>query len=475
MRRPFESLTPEARPVKLHLPAVALSTALMSAVSLATDHPHVKRIKSAVGDGGVLHLSSGEWTSSVEGAMPGSGVIYNSTATGPDLYVFDLSPGIGFTDDGRIPSASGPSDYRWNRPGCASSYVVSGFQIMYCTQNTVQDAEIRFFEAYSPCSDPNSYAPVASFILPNLPASPVQGTWAVWIVTVDLRGDPDLSFAIQADRDGDYEPASGEGNTSGGLDRFGWTLRFTGPGSGDAGSVIIGQATPYVTGAPGIVRGFDGTLWDPLPVPGEPGIGMSTTDLFYLENFGCTQFTLGSGYLRLFTSTNCPPRPGSAFCFGDGTGTSCPCGTGGPDHESGYGEGCTNHLIAPGSAVNSWLRTEGVASLSTDTLLLHATAIPPNTTALFFQGTQRVNGGNGSVFGDGLRCAGGAIRRLGMNVASAAGRAIYPDVGDLPVSAQGQISEPGTRTYQTWFRVAQNFCTPATFNLTNGWEIAWLP
>ncbi len=128
-----------------------------------------------------------------------------------------------------------------------------------------------------------------------------------------------------------------------------------------------------------------------------------------------------------------------------------------------------------GELIASWLRAEGHASLAGDALVLHSTGMPPNATALFFQGTEQVNGGSGAVFGDGLRCAGGAVRRLGTKLVSNAGRAVFPDVGDAPISLAGQVTGPGLRTYQAWFRVAQDFCTPATFNLTNGWEIQWTP
>jgi hypothetical protein len=92
---------------------------------------------------------------------------------------------------------------------------------------------------------------------------------------------------------------------------------------------------------------------------------------------------------------------------------------------------------------------------------------------LYFQGTTRLNAGNGAVFGDGLRCAGGTVVRLGTK-ANAAGASQYPVAGDLSVSAKGLITAPGTYTYQVWYRNAdQTFCTTNTFNLTNGYEIVW--
>jgi hypothetical protein len=43
------------------------------------------------------------------------------------------------------------------------------------------------------------------------------------------------------------------------------------------------------------------------------------------------------------------------------------------------------------------------------------------------------------------------------------------------LSVRGMITSPGTREYQVWYRNSAAFCAPETFNLTNGWEIAWLP
>jgi hypothetical protein len=39
----------------------------------------------------------------------------------------------------------------------------------------------------------------------------------------------------------------------------------------------------------------------------------------------------------------------------------------------------------------------------------------------------------------------------------------------------GAVAAPVTRVYQAWFRNAAAFCTPATFNLTNGVAVEWVP
>ena len=53
------------------------------------------------------------------------------------------------------------------------------------------------------------------------------------------------------------------------------------------------------------------------------------------------------------------------------------------------------------------------------------------------------------------------------------GASQYPAAGDLSVSVRGGVTGPGTRTYQVWYRNAADFCTPDTFNLTNGVEVLW--
>lgn len=96
----------------------------------------------------------------------------------------------------------------------------------------------------------------------------------------------------------------------------------------------------------------------------------------------------------------------------------------------------------------------------------------PNTSCLYFQGTTQQSGGAGIVFGDGLRCVGGNILRLGTQ-SNSNGASQYPGAGDPPISVRGLVGAPGVRTYQVWYRNSAPFCTPATFNLSNGVSIVW--
>ena len=153
------------------------------------------------------------------------------------------------------------------------------------------------------------------------------------------------------------------------------------------------------------------------------------------------------------------------FCFGDGTGTACPCGNNGAPMQ-----GCSNSVVGQGAVLDQIAGTP----TSTDTnVMLRAGSMPPNTSCLFFQGTIA---GPGAAFGDGLRCATGSVIRLANSMANASGIAVYPSTGDLPVITAGAIPPAGgMRSYQVWYRNAAAFCTASTFNLTNGFQIFWAP
>jgi hypothetical protein len=98
----------------------------------------------------------------------------------------------------------------------------------------------------------------------------------------------------------------------------------------------------------------------------------------------------------------------------------------------------------------------------------------PNSSALYFQGTAQQGGGLGVAFGDGLRCAGGTIVRLGTK-SNVGGASTYPTGGDPSVSVRGLVTAGNVRNYQVWYRNAAAFCTSSTFNLTNGVSVLWMP
>ena len=159
----------------------------------------------------------------------------------------------------------------------------------------------------------------------------------------------------------------------------------------------------------------------------------------------------------------CEGFAGLLYCFGDGTGTGCPCGN---VSAPGAQAGCLHSLGSGGR-----IRASGKASLGSDSIVLAGSSMP-SSSALYFQGTGQQTGGLGSVFGDGLRCASGTIVRLGTKT-NVAGTSQYPVGADLPVATKGGVTIPGTRNYQIWYRNAAAFCTSSTFNLTNGVQLTW--
>jgi hypothetical protein len=157
------------------------------------------------------------------------------------------------------------------------------------------------------------------------------------------------------------------------------------------------------------------------------------------------------------SGTSCGPA-GVPFCFGGGSGTACPCGNTGA-----AGNGCASSVNANGAN----LTTSGSSSLANDTLVLQGTGMP-NAACLYFQGSTQVS----TAFGDGLRCAGGTVIRL-LTKTNVGGSSQYPGAGNPSISVKGAVTTPGTRTYQTWYRNSAAFCTPSTFNLTNGVLVTW--
>jgi hypothetical protein len=157
--------------------------------------------------------------------------------------------------------------------------------------------------------------------------------------------------------------------------------------------------------------------------------------------------------------------PWISYCAGDGSGTPCPCANNSPP---GDGSGCLSSAGSGGK-----LSAGGIASVSADSFTLHGAQMP-NTSALYFQGTTRQAGGAGTLLGDGLLCAGGALIRFGVK-ANSGGASQYPQIGDIPISVKGVVNAGDTRTYQVWYRDPASFCTSFTYNLTQGAEVTWGP
>ena len=146
------------------------------------------------------------------------------------------------------------------------------------------------------------------------------------------------------------------------------------------------------------------------------------------------------------------------YCFGDGTATACPCG-----NTSTTG-GCAN-----GTGDGATLSGTGMASIMSDTLVLQGTGLIASQPGLYFQGNNAVNGGNGTNFGDGLRCAGGGVIRLQVRFAGGAGASST----NISISAKGMPAAGDVKRYQLWYRDPNTTPCGAQFNLSNGLEVTW--
>jgi Tol biopolymer transport system component len=157
------------------------------------------------------------------------------------------------------------------------------------------------------------------------------------------------------------------------------------------------------------------------------------------------------------------------FCEGDGTGAACPCGnSGAPAH------GCENSAVTGGAL----LTASGASSLSADTVQFQTSGELPSALSILIQGSDAA----ASVhFGDGLRCAGGSLKRLYVRAASN-GSITAPQAGDPPVSARSAaLGDPipfgATRIYQVYYRDPNaSFCPDpqgGTFNVSNAAAIVW--
>ncbi len=154
-----------------------------------------------------------------------------------------------------------------------------------------------------------------------------------------------------------------------------------------------------------------------------------------------------------------PTGAGQGYCYGDGSGGVCPCGNAGAT-----GEGCANS-----SGAGAVLSSSGSNSAASDDLQLSATGLLPGQAALLFSGS--TNLGNGFLLGDGLRCAGGQVVRIGVRIPDAGGAAAWPTgLGALYGWGAGTL-----RTFQVWYRDTGGSPCASNFNLSNGVEVLYGP
>jgi hypothetical protein len=162
--------------------------------------------------------------------------------------------------------------------------------------------------------------------------------------------------------------------------------------------------------------------------------------------------------------------PITSFCSGDGTlTTACPCANVGlPGH------GCNNSSNTGGAMLC-------VAGATVpDSIVLTSKLEKPNVLSIFLQGNSNLSAG--ATFGDGVRCAGGALKRLYAKNADATGTVAAPGMSDPSITARSAaLGDPiplgGTRYYQTYYRdPVLSFCPSPmgdSWNVSSAIAITW--
>lgn len=188
--------------------------------------------------------------------------------------------------------------------------------------------------------------------------------------------------------------------------------------------------------------------------------GMHDVAVFDLDNDGDMDMIFGRCVgTDVWINQLDPPPPGTAYCFCDGSGTTPPC-----NNPGAAGEGCANS-----TGHGAILSSVGTNSASADNLAFQAQHLLPNQPALLFAGNNAVNGGNGVVFGGGLRCAGANVQRLGIEVPNSLGNATWGP----GLRGQGGWNAGDTRRFQVWYRNPGGSCGTG-FNLSNGVEVGFV-
>jgi hypothetical protein len=234
--------------------------------------------------------------------------------------------------------------------------------------------------------------------------------------------------------------------------------------------LLVGAPDAPIGGAVLLFSGLDAALLDVIQASSEPNsqFGLAIASLNPPDAAGPPQWAASSPLKDLNTSNDHGAlslysdqlQPGEVFCSGDGSAAPCPCGNTGPeDHGCANGDGTAAHLRATGSS-----------SISNNDLSFLADALPPGQPALLYTGINRIQSGQGVGFGDGLRCTGGAVFRLGVRFAD--------PVGDAEWSAPF-VSTPWsagtTRHFQAWYRNTPSPACGSGYNLSNGYSVSFTP
>jgi hypothetical protein len=177
------------------------------------------------------------------------------------------------------------------------------------------------------------------------------------------------------------------------------------------------------------------------------------------EGFGLDDIALAGG------------TPILAFCDpGVGGVIACPCA----NPPSGAQRGCNNSSATGGASISA----SGSPSISSDTLHFLTAAERPSATSVVLSGTSSQPGG--LIFGQGVRCVSGLLKRLYVKTA-VGGSISAPAPGDPSVSARhAALADPvvagSQRFYMVYYRdpIVLGGCSAlSTYNCTNALDLTW--
>jgi len=166
-------------------------------------------------------------------------------------------------------------------------------------------------------------------------------------------------------------------------------------------------------------------------------------------------------------------RPIQVICRPGQDGViACPCG----NPPASLPRGCNNSAGTGGAILSG----TGAPSLASDTLSLSTSGERPTAPSIVLQGNAVLPAG--AVFGQGVRCAGGTLKRMYVKTA-VNGSILAPGPGDLSISARSAalgaaITAGQHRWYGVYYRdpIILGGCPASSgFNSTPTLKVGWEP
>jgi hypothetical protein len=381
-------------------------------------------------------------------------------------------------DWGAIPATSFPGD-TFCTVGCANAYDITQFQIGWCIQSSPSTGgtmELHFWQTPQQSCQfglgvnstpiqgqrPPATTTILSATITGLPRAASPGALACYTLNIGL-----VTPGFSINGSSTFTPGISAG------DKFAWSMAIPSNTGGD-GPLLSGNLSLGTPCAPCV-----GTLWQAGGQTTNAGTGGGQDAHVFFEEYGGTAIQSGDCYffggpapsgmhLNLFATKPCLTGPvTTSFCdASDGSLASCPCANpGNPD------TGCDAAIPAmQGGGLTGGLLLTVVAQETTPTnrATVTGTGYPSASTpgAVVIR-ANNLDTGTPVVFGDGLRCIGVPLTRLG--AAAAAGGV------STHVFGHGTMAGTGVRYYQIWYRHQPiSYCDPlAGYNLSQGQTLTW--